>query len=185
MLRRNSAAATSPVTLAEAKAQLRVDGTDEDTYITALIAAATAFVGEKAGRVMAEETWAASYSSITGDLVLPKSPVQELVSVTYYDADNALQNYSVGDLYLFLTDDYSTVRPKPTKAWPQTAIREDAITVTFKAGYTTLPTELSMAVLLTVAHFYEHRSAVDEAMHELPLGVDALVATQRLGWMAA
>jgi len=185
LLRRTSAAGTSPVTLTEAKAQLRVDDTSEDTLIAALIASSTALVGEMAGRVMAEETWAASWSSIAGDIVLPKSPVKELVSVTYYDSADTLQTMSNSDFYLFRSDDLTSLRPKPNKSWPVTAAREDAITITFTAGYTTLPTELRMAVLLCIGHLFEHRSAVDEAMSELPMGVDALVSTQRLGWMAA
>lgn len=185
LLRRTSAAGTSPVTLTEAKAQLRVDDTSEDALISALIASSTALVGEMAGRVMAEETWAASWASIAGDIVLPKSPVKELVSVAYYDSADTLQTMSNTDFHLFLSDDYSVLRPKPNKAWPVTAVREDAITITFKAGYATLPSELRMAVLLCIGHLFEHRSAVDEAMSELPMGVDALVSTQRLGWMAA
>lgn len=185
LLRRTSAAGTSPITLAEAKAHLRVDDTTEDTLISALIAASTALVGEMAGRVMAAETWAASYSSIEGDLVLPKSPVTGVSSVTYYDSADTLQTKSNADFYLFQSDDFTSLRPKPNKAWPVTAVREDAITITFTAGYATLPTELRMAVLLCIGHLHEHRSAVDEAMAELPMGVDALVSTQRLGWMAA
>ena len=49
--KRTGSPATEPVTLADAKAHLRVDGTDEDAYITGLIGVA---------RVAAEERLAGS-----------------------------------------------------------------------------------------------------------------------------
>ena len=52
-----TAASTYPVTLAEAKLHLRVDSTDEDTLITALITAATEMCEQKTGRAIMQQTW--------------------------------------------------------------------------------------------------------------------------------
>lgn len=185
LLRRTSAAATSPVTLAQAKAHCRIDDTSEDTLISGLIAAATEAVGEMAGRVMGEETWAASYAAISGDLVLPKSPIRAVSSIVFFDTENVQQTAEITDFYLFSGEDYASLRPKPNKEWPSTSIREDAITITFTAGYTTVPPALASAILLMIGHLYENRMATGADIKEIPLGVDAMVSIHRLGWMAA
>ena len=77
------------------------------------------------------------------------------------------------------------VTPKEGKTWPPLQKRDDAMTVTFIAGYSTLPAGLSHAVLMTAAHLYENRSAVaDGAMSEVPMAVQALTAIHRIGWAA-
>ena len=46
-----TAPTSEPITLAEAKAQCRVDGTDEDTLITSLIGAARQYTTRTPGHV--------------------------------------------------------------------------------------------------------------------------------------
>jgi uncharacterized phiE125 gp8 family phage protein len=185
LLRRTSAAATSPVALAQAKAHCRLDDTAEDSLVNGYISAATDAIGEMSGRVMGEETWAASYAAISGDLVLPKSPIRAVSSITYFDTENVQRSAEITDFYLFLGEDYATLRPKPGKNWPSTSIREDAITITFTAGYTVAPPALVSAILLMIGHLYENRAATGDDVAEIPLGVDALVSFHRIGWVAA
>lgn len=183
-LARTVAATVAAVSVQDATDHLRVTGTDEAYLIGRLVAAATEAVGEMAGRVMATETWAMSVASASGDLALPKSPVQAVTAISYYDSADTVQAANVADFYLFKDDDKAVLRPKPGKAWPLTSAREDAITVTFTAGYVKLPDALRYAVLLMVGHLYRNREAVGEAMEILPLGVEAHVNIHRLGWAA-
>ena len=50
-------APTEPITLAEAKYQLKVDHDDDDDYITSLITAAREFCEEHTGRSFVPQTW--------------------------------------------------------------------------------------------------------------------------------
>jgi uncharacterized phiE125 gp8 family phage protein len=187
ILRKTVAATASPISLLEASDHLRISDEADDALVTATLAAAVAAVGEMAGRVLAAETWAASYPSLSGDLILPKSPVTAVTAIQYYDTSDVLQTATLSDFYVFTSDDFTTVRPKANAAWPQAMTRADAITVTFTAGYATCPYELKAAAMLMLGHLYENREAsvVGASVATLPYGVDPLVSLHRLGWAAA
>lgn len=177
---------TQPVSLSEAKAAAVVDFSDDDIQILSMIDAASRAVGEMAGRVLAAETWSVSFGEgPLRDLPLPKSPVQSLDSITYFDSTDTQQTANVNDFYLIKDDDAAFIRPKSGASWPvANSSRPDAITVTFTAGYTSVPENLKRAILMMLDHLYENRSAVSEGKKvETPYGVECLVGLDRLGWM--
>lgn len=185
MLLTRVSAAAAPVELSQALEHLR-QPEDALGYVQALLAAATSLIGEKSGRTLGSETWDMAVSSASGDILLPKSPVQSITSISYYDAAGAVQTATVGNFHLFKDADTAILRPKDGYSWPSLQSREDAMTIRFVAGYSTIPGELRLASLLMLGHLFDNRSAVDaRGMVELPLGVDALVAVHRLGWIAA
>lgn len=188
-LSRVTPATSLPVTLTEALMQCRIDdaSSPDVTLVQGFLSAAVQMVGESAGRVMATETWAMSIPTPSGDVALPKSPVQAITSIEYYDAADALQAATVGDFYLFKDDDRAALRPKPGKSWPSASSRDDAVRITFTCGYTAIPAGLRTAILLTVGHLYENREAVitGRTGQELPFGVEAFVEQHRLKWVAA
>lgn len=186
MLLRRTVAASPPISLAEARLQLNEPPETADPLIDRLIRVACDMVGEMSGRVLAQETWEACYPHVSGDLVLPKNPVREVTGITYYDSGDVQQAAVLTDFYVFRDDDRCVVRPKAGRSWPRTITREDAVTITFTAGYTAVPDALVGAALLTVGHLYEHREAVvaGATVAELPLGVRELIAIHRIGWAA-
>lgn len=146
--------------------------------------AAHDMVSEMSGRVLGPETWEMSVATAPTRLTLPKSPVQSLVSIKYYDGAGVEQTADLADFYLFADDDRAVVTPKDGKAWPTLQARDDALTVRFIAGYTTLPAALGHAVLMVAGHLYENRNAVSEGtMTEVPMAVSALVGIHKLGWV--
>lgn len=184
MLLRRTSTSAAPVAAPVLLAHLRQPD-EEAGAIEAFRLAAHELVAETSGRVLGTETWALSIGEAPQRLDLPKSPVQSLVSITYFDAAGAVQTATLSDFHLFADDDRAVVTPKEGKAWPPLQRRDDAMTVTFTAGYTTLPPALNQAVLMVAAHLYENRSAVsDGAMVEVPLAVQALTAIHRIGWAA-
>jgi uncharacterized phiE125 gp8 family phage protein len=185
LLRRVTAATVSPVPIEIAMEHLRLDGSDAHLTAKTYTAAAAQFVGESAGRVLATERWSLAMPTPSGDVALPKSPVQSIASISYYDSSDASQSATVSDFYLYADDDRAFLRPKPGKSWPSLSAREDAVTIVFDAGYTVLPDGLRAAVLMMAAHLHENREAVAQgARLPLPLGVDALIAQHRIGWAA-
>lgn len=173
-----------PVSLSLALQHLR-EPQDEATYLQPVLSAATGFVSEKSGRTLGAETWEIAVSQASGDIELPKSPVQSVTSISYYDAAGVAQTVPVADYYLFKDGDRARLRPKDGKSWPPLQDRDDALTIRFVAGYTTLPAELQHAILMMTAHFYQNRSSVEAAnMIEVPMSVEALVSVHRIGWFA-
>ncbi len=186
LLRRTVAATTRPVSLSEARDHLRVTGTDEDPLIEGLLGSACDLIGEMAGRVLAQETWAASYAALSGDVVLPKNPVIAVTGIGYYDLNDAAQVAVLSDFYVFSDPDSTVVRPKSNKQWPNTSTRDDAITITFTVGYAPIPEALRAAILLTIGHLYENRQSVVTGMTAtvMPMSIEHLVGVHRLGWVS-
>ena len=76
-----------PMTLAEAKLHLRVDGTDEDDLITALIVAARRRAEHLLTRALITQTWELTLDEFpAADIQLPKPGVLSIVSVKYLDS---------------------------------------------------------------------------------------------------
>lgn len=184
--RRTVAPAVTPISLADAKANLRVDQTDEDSLITALIEAATAnldgFFGIL-GRCMVTQTWQQDFDELAEVLRLPL-PAASIASISYFDASNVSQTLNAAWSRLYEDAGGSYVLTDPAQSWPATYDRPDALTVTFTAGYgaaAAVPGALRQALQLLVAHYNLNREATTAlSLEELPLGVRALVVPYRV-----
>lgn len=188
-LRRTVAPSVEPVSLAEAKAHLRVDGTEEDALIASLISAAVEhFDGEGSlGRAMVSQTWAQYFKPTPYRPRLDKTPFIALVSVEYYDRDNALQTDTLSNYETWIDGDYVICKPKEGFDWPDAYDRPDAIKISYTAGYganaSDVPAGLKQAILLTVGHWYEQRASISEAtFKEVPMTAEALVNNYRVAW---
>jgi uncharacterized phiE125 gp8 family phage protein len=179
---RTVAPAGQPVTLAEAKAQCRVDHSDEDTLISGLIAAAVAHVDGYTGvlgRALLTQTWRVDADE-PGKVVIPLEPVQS-VAVQYVDEAGATQSFTQFDLVR--GDAFPFIQLKDTAVWPDTKTQPDAFRVTAVVGYgdaSAVPQPIKQAILLMVGHLYANREAVGESMTAVPMAVDALLAPYRL-----
>lgn len=182
ILTRTGAPNETPVSLADVKAHLRVGHNDDDSVLLDLIDAATASVEEMCGRALVTQTWVYSFCDPGRVVSLPKLPVQTVTAITYYDRDGVVQSADVNDFYLFKSDDFANLEPKSGSAWPQTYDRDDAITVTFVAGYgsaSDVPAPIRTAITMLVGHWYDGAPADD-----VPFGVSDLVGLYRLVWVA-
>ena len=86
----NSAPSVEPLTTAEAKAHLRVDGTAEDAYIDECVTDARGTIEELTGRALITQTWDLWLDGwpAFGVITLPRPPLQSVTSVVYYDTDD-------------------------------------------------------------------------------------------------
>ena len=188
ILRRVTAPASMPITLDEVKAQLRVTHTAEDTALNAMIAAAVDYVDGEGllGRAMVTQTWAQYVSQSPGWVRLQMGPFIALTSVQYYDDAGTLQTATVGDFETRLQDDFVMCGPKDNREWPTADVRQDAIKITYTAGFgaaADVPASLKHALLLLVSHWYQNREASGEtAIKEIPLGFDMLLNAHRVSW---
>lgn len=184
-----TAAESDPIAVADAKSHLRVDGTDEDAYISSLIGAATAYVGAQGilGKALTTQTWKQVEESPSGAVNLLLHPVQSLSAVKYYDTDNALQTDTLGNYRLISGDAWAYVEPTEGNDWPTTFDRPDAVQIEFVAGYddagVSLPENVRHAMLLLIAHWYENREDVAFGQPvPIPHGVEALLSMTRGSW---
>lgn len=196
-----TAAASDPVTTAEAKTHMRIDFSTDDTYIEGLITAATDWVQWRSGRQLVSATFRQSWDSYptviypskndwlqsgariwqpgmeTAFVPLARGPVSSVSWVKYYDADDVQQTVSSSDYWVDTDSDPARVVPK--NGWPTIYLgRPNAFQVQFVAGYgnaAAVPKLLKQAVLWLVAHWYENREAVvmNQYAREVPMGVES------------
>ena len=186
---RVTAPAALPISVAEAKAQMRVEGNDDDTIIERLVNAAVAFVDVQGvlGRAMITQTWGEWLAPNPSTVMLSLGPVQSVSAIKYYDVDGVLQTATLADFNVFGTPNRITITPKTGKAWPITQNRDDAIKIEYVIGYgassTSVPQTVRHALLMLVAHWYENRETTQEKqMQDLPYGFMEMMNIERNSW---
>lgn len=174
------AAAAEPVSLAEAKAQCRVDGSDEDDGIAGLIAAARAHVEDYTGTVTSSRTVAVKCDGFADFARFPVVPLASVSSISYVDAEGATQTLAT-TVYEVRSDGLdASLALKSGQSWPsiQSGSR---ITVTAAVGASAVNDAIRHAMLLLIGFWFDHRSAASPtAIKEVPHAVDALLANHRL-----
>ena len=180
-----TAPASTPITLAEAKAFLRVDSDydDDDTYITSLISVATQVVEQYTRRRLITQTYIIYYDEFPPYIDLQIGEVASVTHIKYYDEDNTLQTLA--------TDQYDVdtrVRPgriyqSNTGDFPNTYERPNAIEVEFIVGGSAsdVPAPIVQAIYIIVGRYYENRQDVvmGTQVNELPLMVEYLLTPYR------
>ena len=183
------------ITTAEAKAHLRIDHSDEDTLIDAMVSAATARIDGcegVLGRALINQTWRQDFAEFDSSMRLPLEPVSSITSITYQDSLDAQQTLA-SSVYTMLTDERgSYITLNSGQSWPASYFRPDAVSVTFVAGYgsasTDVPQAIIQAALLMVGDWYEHRTTgvFGVRASEVPMAALAvdLVKQYRRTWVA-
>jgi uncharacterized phiE125 gp8 family phage protein len=149
----------------EAKKHLRVDGADEDAYITQKISVARGQVEGDTERAFLTQTWELRldrFPCTERGIELPLPPLKQVNSVKYLDTTGVLQtvdpsNYSV-ITPLGPEADRGRIVPVFGVYWPITQYVPDAVRVEYIAGYgdnaTDVPAELRSAILLRLGELY-------------------------------
>lgn len=181
---------TMPVTLDEVKAHLNVDFTDDDQLITGYMAAAVAYVEDHCGIITARRTLLWQQGVWTDPICIPLMGVREVSGVSYTDKDGVVHVLSGPNAWTVWEVGTSTEVRLGDIAEPELANAPNAVRVTLEAGYDLpgesesygpCPPQVIQAILLLIAHFYEHREAATEkAQTIVPLAVKSLLDQVRV-----
>jgi uncharacterized phiE125 gp8 family phage protein len=182
-----SAPASEPVTLAEAKAHLRVDGSAEDTLIASLIITSRLHVEAALGLALITQSWSYFIDAWprSPQLSLPLRPVQSIGAVKLYAADESV---AIVPTDTYLLDGAATparLVHRGSHPWPKPGRTANGIEIAFVAGYGNsaafVPAPIRQAILLLVAHWHEHREpvAIGEANASVPSMVSDLLQPYR------
>ena len=166
----DTAPATDAVTDSDLLDFLKLSSGDDDAMVAAVKQAATGHLDGRDGylnRALITQTWKLHVDGFPDDasgIEIPLPPIQSVDSVTYVDGDGATQTLS--------TDVYKTVggynNParlvlKWDQQWPTTREQEEAVTITFTAGYgdaaSDVPMPIRLAIKVMAGDFYEHRQS--------------------------
>jgi len=174
-----------PLTLAEAKAHLRLDGADEDALIGSLISTAREHLERETGLCLMAQTWRLYLDRWPCDGVIRilKSPVQAIQSVTIYDAAGNAVDVSLEDHLL-------DGKGRPARLWLRSTIDPgqalNGIEIDFSAGYGEAGTDvldtLKRAMLIHIGHMFAFRGVLspDQQPAGIPDGYERLIAAFRM-----
>lgn len=178
--------AALPVTLAEFKAQARVDTSDEDAIMVAYLRTATEFAEQYTGLSLISSTWTQTFSAWTTtkepDLVLRRRPLQSVVAVDFMSAVGSPPGDSVLDPSVYrvigIGQDKTPARVRLgyLQTWPTVLDDPEAITVTYTAGFgddhNAVPEVIRHAILMAATTWFEFRGDVimGSTVAELPMG---------------
>lgn len=179
--------AVEPVSLAEAKAHLRVDGTDEDTLIASLIVTSRLHIETVLGVGFITQgwTWLIDAWPDLAVLRLPMRPVQSVTSIRIYAEDGSVATLAPDAYVLDGSGAPARIVRRRGRAWPMPGRAANGIEISFVAGFggtaSQVPQPLRQAVLLLVAHWYENREPLELGSPAVPIPdeVSRLVAPYR------
>lgn len=158
------AVATPIVTVDQAKAQLNIDKSDNDAKLATFVAAASQMIVNRIGAVAGSPTLDEWHDGGSTDILLyNEGPIQSITSVTesmgsvvYTLTQIVLDSGSVTTPFGFTVDlsQGLLVRRAAGVAVPFAA-GEQNIHVTFVAGWSTTPPDITQATLLLIQHMWE------------------------------
>lgn len=167
-----------PITVAELKAHLRLDHSDQDVYLATLIAAAREELEAATwkGFVLTARTvtlrsfpivfpcggsWRSARNNGRGDnaIYLPFPPLQSVTSIVYLDSSGVAQTLSPSRYVVSPAHWPGTIEPVYGDYWPDVREHPAAVTITFQAGYAdaaSVPAMVKHALKLIAGENYEH-----------------------------
>lgn len=165
-----------------------IDVEEEDSLILAYVDAAWEYCQQYTWRTFLETTYQLSLPHWFAQddtcglsqrrIVLPKPPVihGSSIVVAYTDSEGESQTMAATEYVVDWTADLVTVRPAVNACWPELDDREDAVKITYTAGYgdepDDMPRLLLHAVKLLVGMYFETR----EPEQHRSTTVDSLLA---------
>jgi uncharacterized phiE125 gp8 family phage protein len=191
------------VTLAEAKAQCRIDDDSEDTLLQRYLDAAIEGLDGKdgtLGRALITQSWLLKLEAFAdpsrcsrvrrpGEIVLPLGSLLAVTSIVYLDAHGTEQSLPIDDYRVIdRGDELSSIMPAHGKSWPSTYCDEQAVTIAFTCGYgdaaADVPARIRSAILAAVDDLYKNRGGADfgEVSENVMKAIANLTDRYRLTW---
>ena len=178
------------ITLAQAKAQCRVDADDDDDLLSALILAASGLVEANVQRRYLPQTLAWVLQAWGAHMVLPVAPGGDctgvtITDVTYVDENGTQQTLDPSIYWARPHGDTLKVVLQWYQIWPWLGDGPERVVVNFQINQKSAPTPAAQhACRLLVSHWYNNPDAVvgvdnRDSSTPMPLGVEALLSPER------
>lgn len=173
-LKLKTAPPVEPITLDEAKIHLKVDGSDDNALISALITTTRQLAERETKRAFITQTWQMYLDYAPPEIEIPKPPLQSITAITVIDEAGAETVVSSTTYDVDASENSpGRVRLKSGYLWPYHRGFASFI-IEFKAGYgdgaTDVPEALKQGLFVLIGHMYENRGdegAVKARVHAL------------------
>ena len=167
-LRLNTAPSNEVLTTSETKTHLRVDHSDDDTLIDALVKAARSSAEDWLNRSFLDTTW--DYwldegALDTNIIELPRAPLSSITQIDSFDDDNNTTTFASTKYYALTGFTPGRVALVDGNDWPTDLREYGALRIRYVSGWgsqvSNIPTQyrewIKRGLLLTVAAMYENR----------------------------
>jgi len=165
---------TLVVSVADIKSQVYVEHALDDADILKYLKAAIAYCESYTGCEFTDTVIDYKICNFNRVAYLPSFPIQEVLSVKYFDKDNDEQTLS--------SNAYTLMNPYNKRASvvfnerKNVYNRPDAVTIRYQVGYENLPEQAEAAIRLLAGHLYKNRvNEVEELTYKLKIGVHDLL----------
>ena len=155
--------AIEPVTLAEAKAHLRVGHGDEDALISMLIVSARRHVEAQTGLCLIAQGWTHFRDDWPDDgvLALPLAPLLAVDEIGVFGEDDIKAVIDPAHYYADTASRPPRLMLRGSRVWARPGRIGNGIAIELTAGFGTaasdVPEGLREAILQLTAHWFEHR----------------------------
>ncbi len=155
-----------PLSIDEIKAHLRLDGMNEDVLLQSLLLTSRLHIETALGLALITQSWSLVLDAWPADglVHLPIAPVQLVSAVRVSDPNGLMVTLDGGEY-----DVDASGRParlyRKKGSWPVPARKTAGIEIDISAGFggsaNDVPEPVRQALLLLVAHWYEHRDPIE------------------------
>jgi uncharacterized phiE125 gp8 family phage protein len=172
-----------PVTLADAKAQLRISHADDDQLIGTLISSARRVVEGRTALCLIRQQWMQFRDAWPEDgvMALPLWPIISVEELAVFGEDDQKAVIEPSHYVVDAASRPARVMLRGSRLWQRPGRAMNGIALTVEAGFgatpESVPEPLRLAMLQLVAHWYENRGT--DAPPPPPVTVDALLAPYR------
>jgi uncharacterized phiE125 gp8 family phage protein len=173
-----------------------VDVSDDDAYIGTLVTAAREWCEQYLDRTLVNTQWVMRFDSFppdgTQDIELPRPPMSmagttTAVSLTFTSETGGTQAFSTNSFRVDRNATPGAVKTLYGQTWPPHLMDDNAVSVTWWAGYgsagSSVPAAVRHAILMLVGNWYENRSTVlvGSISKQLEFAVESLLSSHRWG----
>jgi uncharacterized phiE125 gp8 family phage protein len=165
-LKRTTAPAVEPVTLAEAKNHCRVDTNADDALIQSYITTAREWVEDYIDRALVTQQLVMKLDAFPPEIELPRPPMiasgtATAVTITYVTGEaGGTATLSASEYRVDRDSTPGVIRTLYGGSWPSHLLDANSVTVSWWAGYgdaASVPQRVKSALLMCVHELYEKR----------------------------
>jgi uncharacterized phiE125 gp8 family phage protein len=159
--------AVEPISLAEAKAHLRLESGSADTLVASLIVTSRLHIETVLGLALVTQgwTWLIDAWPDLAVLRLPMRPVQSISAVRVYAEDGSVVSLPADSYLLDGNGAPARFVRRRGRVWPMPGRNANGIEIAFVAGFgaqaADVPEDIRHALLLLVAHWYANREPME------------------------
>jgi uncharacterized phiE125 gp8 family phage protein len=160
-----TAPAAPAVSLADAKANLRIEADDTalDGLVTAYVQGITKFAEHLTGGAFISQTWRTTLPAFPKAIRLARSPLIAIASVKYIDPDGAEQTLPAESYVV----DGEYIVPAYGVTWPATRLQANAVTVEASYGFgadeTAVPANVRLYIIAKLVEQFDPAVKAEKA----------------------